>query len=111
MAPRNEQETALAEIWQELLGVDKIGIHDNFFELGGHSLLGTQILARLKQNFGADLGLNALFQNQTISELSAVWLKQTLEQEDQDKLSQFLDTLENMTDQEVEMRLADTQLP
>ena len=107
VAPRNEQESVLAEIWQELLGVSMIGIHDNFFELGGHSLLATQILARLRQGYGAKLELNDLFQNQTIAELSAVWLEQSLEGQDYDKLAQLLDGLENMTDEQAESKLSE----
>jgi len=107
VAPGNEQETALAEIWQELLGVSRIGIHDNFFELGGHSLLATQILARLRQGYGAKLELNDLFQNQTIAELSAVWLEQTLEGHDYDELAQLLEGLENMTDEQAESKLSE----
>jgi acyl transferase domain-containing protein/uncharacterized coiled-coil protein SlyX len=107
VAPRNEQESVLAEIWQELLGVSRIGIHDNFFELGGHSLLATQILARLRQGYGAKLELNDLFQHQTIAELSAVWLEQSLEGHDYDKLAQLLDGLENMTDEQAESKLSE----
>lgn len=107
VAPRNREESVLAEIWQELLGVSTIGVHDNFFELGGHSLLATQILARLKQGYGARLQLTDLFENQTIAELSAVWLEQTLEGHDYDKLAQLLDGLENMTDEQAESKLSE----
>lgn len=107
VTPRNEQESALAEIWQELLGISQIGIHDNFFDLGGHSLLATQILARLRQGYGAKLELNDIFQNQTIAELSAVWLEQTLEGHDYDRLAQLLDGLENMTDEQAESELSE----
>ncbi|MER9236440.1 amino acid adenylation domain-containing protein [Mesorhizobium sp. M0622] len=51
-APRGEIETALAQIWTELLGVERVGRHDNFFELGSHSLLAVQLLSR-----ASDLGL------------------------------------------------------
>ncbi|HWW77544.1 MAG TPA: phosphopantetheine-binding protein, partial [Pyrinomonadaceae bacterium] len=87
-------------------GVSRIGIHDNFFDLGGHSLLATQILARLRQGYGARLELNDIFQNQTIAELSALWLEQTLEGQDYDKLAQLLDGLENMTDEQAESQLS-----
>jgi acyl transferase domain-containing protein len=107
VAPGNEQESVLAEIWQELLGVSRIGIHDNFFDLGGHSLLATQILARVRQGYGARLELNDLFQNQTIAELSAVWLEQTLEGHDYDELAQLLEGLENMTDEQAESKLSE----
>ncbi|RWO72098.1 MAG: amino acid adenylation domain-containing protein, partial [Mesorhizobium sp.] len=52
-APRGAVETALAQIWAELLGVERVGRHDHFFELGGHSLLAVQLLSR-----ASDLGLN-----------------------------------------------------
>ncbi|MFD2346251.1 phosphopantetheine-binding protein [Sinorhizobium terangae] len=48
-APQGAVETALAGIWQELLGIERVGRHDNFFELGGHSLLAVQLSSRLPQ--------------------------------------------------------------
>jgi phthiocerol/phenolphthiocerol synthesis type-I polyketide synthase E len=105
-APRNQQESALAEIWQELLGVNAIGIHDNFFDLGGHSLVATQILARLKQDHGATLELNALFQHQTIADLAAAWGQQSQGQE-ASALAALLEQLEHMSEEEAESLLAD----
>lgn len=105
-APRNDQESKLAEIWQELLGVNSIGIHDNFFDLGGHSLVATQILARLKQDCGATLELHALFQHQTIAELAAAWAQQSQGQDDA-TLASLLERLETMSDEEAEAQLAE----
>ena len=48
VAPRTATEQALAAVWQEVLGVDRVGIHDNFFNMGGHSLLSIQLIARIK---------------------------------------------------------------
>ena len=48
VAPRNETEQTIAGIWQELLGIEPIGVHDNFFELGGQSLLATEVVARVR---------------------------------------------------------------
>ena len=48
VAPRNETEQTIADIWQELLGIEPIGVHGNFFELGGESLLPTQVVARVR---------------------------------------------------------------
>jgi hypothetical protein len=49
VAPRDPVEELLASIWQELLGIERVGIHDDFFELGGHSLLATRVIARVQQ--------------------------------------------------------------
>ncbi|HEY0604225.1 MAG TPA: acyltransferase domain-containing protein, partial [Herpetosiphonaceae bacterium] len=67
--PRNAIEGHVAGIWQELLGVELIGIHDNFFEMGGHSLMATQMVARLQDVFPVDLPLSALFEVSTLAEL------------------------------------------
>ncbi|MBT4880467.1 MAG: non-ribosomal peptide synthase/polyketide synthase [Alphaproteobacteria bacterium] len=65
--PRNEIEQDLCLIWQEILGLNKIGIHDNFFEIGGHSLLATQIISRLRSQFQLELSLRDIFEYPTIS--------------------------------------------
>ena len=53
VAPRTPVEELLAEIWAEVLKLDKVGVHDNFFELGGHSLLATQVISRVrKRSYG-----------------------------------------------------------
>ena len=49
--PRTEIEELIAQVWREILKLDKIGIYDNFFELGGHSLLATRVVARLRRSF------------------------------------------------------------
>ncbi|NSX02821.1 non-ribosomal peptide synthetase [Cupriavidus gilardii] len=74
VAPRNEIETLLAQVWQEVLGVEQVGIHDNFFELGGHSLLCLQVLTRLRAATGAGLAieLRHLMEHQTIASLCQV---------------------------------------
>lgn len=70
VVPGNSTEQAIADIWQELLGVAKIGIHDNFFELGGHSLQAPGLLARLKSEFAIELSVASLFENPTVHTLS-----------------------------------------
>ena len=71
VAPRNETEAKLAEIWQELLEVDEIGIEDNFFDLGGHSLLAIRLVSAVRKAFGAELPMNDVFDYPTISLLAA----------------------------------------
>ncbi|MEP7339013.1 MAG: amino acid adenylation domain-containing protein, partial [Acidobacteriota bacterium] len=70
-APRTAVEWQLAEIWSQVLGVARVGIHDNFFELGGDSILSIQIIARANKA-GLRLVPKQIFQHQTIAELAAV---------------------------------------
>ncbi|MBE7384648.1 MAG: amino acid adenylation domain-containing protein [Leptolyngbya sp. SIO1E4] len=70
VAPRNELEQTLADIWQSLLQVEKVGINDNFFELGGHSLLIVQVHSKLQIAFKQDVSITDLFKYPTISALS-----------------------------------------
>jgi acyl transferase domain-containing protein/acyl carrier protein len=72
VAPRTDAERAVIQVWQELLGIDQIGIHDDFFELGGHSLIGTRLITRLRKAFQIDLPLRALFEAPTVAELTTV---------------------------------------
>ncbi|KAB1082354.1 amino acid adenylation domain-containing protein, partial [Neorhizobium galegae] len=70
-APQGEVETALAEIWAELLGVERVGRNDNFFELGGHSLLAVQLSSRLSLAVGVELPLTRLFATPVLCDLAA----------------------------------------
>ncbi len=70
VAPRNRMEQMLAEIWSEVLRVDRVGIHDNFFDLGGHSLLLIKIHARLRQQVDGELSVVDLFRYPTIGALA-----------------------------------------
>jgi acyl carrier protein len=93
--PRTEVEEVLAGIWEEVLGVEKVGIHDNFFELGGDSIVSLQIIAKAGK---ADLLLmpEQLFQYPTVAGLASVAIVNAiapadlvdveLEQEEFDKL-------------------------
>jgi len=68
--PRNDAETRLARIWEELLGVERIGVRDDFFALGGHSLLAARLLARVADAFGQNLPLATLITSSTIEQLA-----------------------------------------
>ena len=71
VAPQVDLERKLAEIWGELLQVNKIGINDDFLYLGGNSLLATQVIVRIRDIFKIDLPIRSLFEFPTIKELSA----------------------------------------
>ncbi|MCG6493952.1 phosphopantetheine-binding protein, partial [Kitasatospora sp. A2-31] len=68
--PRNPTEQTIAEVWQEVLQLDRIGVHDNFFDLGGHSLLATRVAIRMRTAFGSDIGVRALFDGPTVARLA-----------------------------------------
>ncbi|TSD67380.1 amino acid adenylation domain-containing protein [Inquilinus sp. KBS0705] len=72
VAPRTDIEKLVADIWIELLGVEKVGIYDNFFELGGHSLIAVQVMARIEKETGKRLPLAILFENSTVEKLALV---------------------------------------
>ena len=68
-APRTDAEAKVAAIWAEVFALERVGIHDDFFALGGHSLLAGRIAARIRQAYGVDLSLGALFDAPTVAEL------------------------------------------
>jgi acyl-coenzyme A synthetase/AMP-(fatty) acid ligase/acyl carrier protein len=68
--PRTPLEELVAEIWAEVLNLDRVGIHDSFWDLGGHSLLATKVLARVNVSLGVDLRLQELFKWPTIAGLT-----------------------------------------
>lgn len=70
VGPRTKLERTVAGMWQELLGVKKVGLHDNFFEMGGHSLLLVQLHYRLQAALSRDVPITTLFQYPTVSALT-----------------------------------------
>jgi len=86
-------EEALAGIWQELLGVRRVGVRDNFFALGGHSLLATQLASRLKNTFELTIPLRSLFEKPTVSEM-ALLIEKAL-----------IDEIDTLSDNEVQQLL------
>ena len=70
VAPRNDTEQKLADLWQEILGIDQVSIHDNFFDLDGDSLLGIQLVSRINKAFHLALPFRNLFEEPTVSSLA-----------------------------------------
>ncbi|WP_434300845.1 amino acid adenylation domain-containing protein [Corallococcus exiguus] len=71
VAPRTEVEKTLAEVWAQVLGLDRVGVQDNFFELGGDSILSLQVVSRAKRT-GLEVTPKQLFQKQTVEALAQV---------------------------------------
>ncbi|HEY9829956.1 MAG TPA: amino acid adenylation domain-containing protein [Stenomitos sp.] len=74
VAPRTAIEQQLADIWQQVLGLEKVGIYDNFLDLGGHSLLATQIISRIREAFRIEVPLDSLLEEPTIAK-QAEWIE------------------------------------
>ncbi|HEV3049681.1 MAG TPA: amino acid adenylation domain-containing protein, partial [Longimicrobium sp.] len=70
VAPRTPTEEVLAQIWAEVLRLDRAGAHDDFLELGGHSLLGTRVVSRIREVFGVEVPLGALFEGPTVAQVA-----------------------------------------
>ena len=81
IAPRNDVEAKLCEIFSQVLGMKQVGVNDNFFRLGGHSLLAAQAAARIKEAFGLGLELRTFLESPTVGALAkhiATRIKPTL---------------------------------
>ncbi|HYG80435.1 MAG TPA: condensation domain-containing protein, partial [Pyrinomonadaceae bacterium] len=70
VAPRTAAEELVAGVWAEVLGVGRVGVEENFFELGGHSLLATQVASRVRDVFGVEVPLRAIFERPTVAGLA-----------------------------------------
>ncbi|UNO44069.1 non-ribosomal peptide synthetase [Streptomyces sp. MST-110588] len=78
VAPRNPGEELVADIWADVLGVEKVGVTDNFFDLGGDSILSIQVISRVREIFMIDLPARTLFDNPTVADLAAAVEAQVL---------------------------------
>ena len=93
IAPQTEVEQTIATVWQEVLKLNKVGIHDNFFDLGGHSLLLIQIHNKFQELFKKEIPIADIFRYPTIKALAG-----HLTQEENDRVSipQTSDSIEKL---------------
>jgi phthiocerol/phenolphthiocerol synthesis type-I polyketide synthase E len=104
--PRDDFERGLARIWEDLIGVEPIGINDNFFDLGGHSLLATKVTARLREDFQIELPVRALFESPTIAELAGSIVQIQAEDVDDATLAQLLNEIRSLPPDQVERAIS-----
>jgi len=100
VAPRNETEQRIAQMWTTLLAIDRVGIHDNFLDLGGHSLLAAQLLARLRGALQIELTLDDIFRRPTVAEQAELVAERSASRSSHDLESSLMERLEKMSDAE-----------
>jgi NAD(P)-dependent dehydrogenase (short-subunit alcohol dehydrogenase family) len=104
VAPASELERNLAEVWEDALGIERIGVHDSFFELGGDSLLATHILPRLRENLQVELTLRDIFETPTIAGLASL-VAQRRQNREAEREAEILKMLELLSEEEIEAEL------
>ncbi|MBV9787775.1 MAG: SDR family NAD(P)-dependent oxidoreductase, partial [Chloroflexi bacterium] len=72
VAPRNQFEENVAAVWQQVLGIEQVGVHDSFFDLGGHSLLITQLTNKLHRIYQVEISIRSLFESPTVAGMAQV---------------------------------------
>ena len=99
LAPRSPLEQTLADIWSDVLNVERVGVRDNFFELGGHSLLATQIASRVQKVLQRNVPLRAMFECNCVEQL-ALYIEglesSEINEEKVDRLSDLMAELEGL---------------
>lgn len=96
VAPQTSTEKAIADIWLEILSIERVGIHDDFFELGGHSLLATQVVSRIRQALQTELSLRQFFDAPIVADLAVVIAQNLAQDADEEMLATMLDELEEL---------------
>ncbi|HEU0079364.1 MAG TPA: non-ribosomal peptide synthetase [Longimicrobiaceae bacterium] len=95
VAPRTPTEERLAEIWREVLRVDRVGAGDHFFDLGGHSLLATQVASRVRVRMGVEVAIQQLFDTPTLAAMAAF-----LDRAEEARVAALLAEIEGLSDEE-----------
>nr|QEO74807.1 condensation domain-containing protein [uncultured bacterium] len=106
IAPRNETEAIIADIWAEILGVERVGAEDDFFKLGGHSLLATQLISRIRDAFEIEVGFSRFFKTPTVAGVAAAIVEQRASQVDEADLLAMLADLKALSPEELQAQLA-----
>ena len=100
VASRTPIEEALAEIWAEVLGLDRVGIHDNFLELGGDSLLASQVIAQVIKTFQVEVPLRSLFESPAIADMAVLIAQNQAKQAEPEDIERMLTELEALSEEQ-----------
>ncbi|MEW6367290.1 MAG: amino acid adenylation domain-containing protein [Acidobacteriota bacterium] len=109
VAPRSAAERFIAEICENLLGIDRVGVEDNFFDLGGHSLLATQLVSRVRERFGIEIPLRSVFDFPTTAGLAQLIQPGVEETAENDPLASLLSEIEGLSAEEVAAAIAEEE--
>jgi len=105
VAPRNDIEVALVDLWQEVLGINPIGVSDNFFDLGGHSLKATRLLSKVRSIFRTQLPLSVVFEATTIEALACALVQHEPKPGQTEKIAHVLQRIKNISSSELKDEL------
>ncbi|HZO73978.1 MAG TPA: SDR family oxidoreductase [Ktedonobacteraceae bacterium] len=107
VAPQNEMEEQIAMIWQEVLGIDTIGINDNFFALGGSSLMVIQIIRMMQEAFRVVLSMQLIFENPTIALLAQAVVEKQIEMIGDEQMAELLRRVDQISEEDTLFQLVE----
>lgn len=105
--PGSPVEERLAQIWAQVLALDRVGIHDNFFDLGGHSLAATRVVSRILQEFQLEIPLQSLLQCPTVAALAAVINEYQGKKLGDAELERILTEIESLSNEQAQILVND----
>ena len=109
VAPRNEVEQTIADVWQEVLGIDVLGVNDAYLEVGGDSLHAMPLVARLRDIFHVELTLRAIFTQDTVAKLARFMIDNEEQEGKTDKIARAIQHVKGMSAEEVKVALQNEQ--
>jgi acyl-coenzyme A synthetase/AMP-(fatty) acid ligase/acyl carrier protein len=104
--PRTPVEEILVEIFEDVLNLERVGIHDDFFEIGGHSLLATRVISRVRSAFDVEISVRNIFDETTVAKLAESLIAHEPQQGQMEKIALILKRLDGMTDEDMIAELA-----
>ncbi len=107
VAPADDVERVVAEVWQELFGIENIGVHDTFIELGGDSLHALPMVSRLEEIFRIKIPIRGLLEENTVAKLAAFLARHERREGQTRKIAQMYMKVRNMSPEEVQRMLAE----
>jgi acyl carrier protein len=99
--PQGDVETTIARIWQELLGLDRVGRQDHLFEVGGHSLLAVQLISHLRRAFGVELPVAEIFRSPRLTLLAKAVLVAIVERYAHEDVARFAADIDRLSEDEL----------